>query len=149
MGDWLVGLAAVLALGASPGPAAKRGETLYVKSRDARLLARADPKARPVAVLQPGQAVVWRGPDKANPMFHAVEVGGKAGFTLQQNLTPTAPAPDGPAARALSEAALRYAGERPELLTLAKGVLTVEGVAARVDPAKAQQYVVRQTGGGR
>jgi len=166
MKKWTVGLAALLALSAGSALAVKKGEALYVKTKDAKLLEKADAKAKSVLVMQPGKQVTWNGADKANKQFHSVTFDGKAGFTLQQNLTPNAPGQEivksdgkaidqeafkssGAATKALSEAAIKYSGEKPDLLALTKGVLSAEGVAQKVELSAAEQYVVKQTGGGK
>lgn len=163
----LAGLTAAALLIGSQAYAVSKGGTLYIKTKDSKLLDKADPKAKVVKQLQPGTEVIWNGADAKNKLFHAIETkDGKKGFTLQQNLTPNQPkmelasddgkpidaqafASSGAATKALSDAALSYAGEAPDAATLTKGVLTAEGIAQKVDVKDAQAYVAKQTGGGK
>jgi uncharacterized protein YgiM (DUF1202 family) len=166
MRRFLVGLAAAAVLVASAAFAVKPGENLFIKTKDAKLLEKADAKAKVLGTLKPGEEVKWNGADSKNKMFHAIEVGGKKGFTLQQNLSPSKPqmeiasddgkpidaqafASSGAATKALSDAALTYAGEAPDAMALTKGVLTAEGIAQSVSGADSQAYVAKQTGGGK
>ncbi len=144
-------MAVLLAATPQLAGAVAMGGTLYIKTDKTRLLPKADAsaKADSAPLLKVGEAVKWKGADPANKQFHQIEVGGKTGFVLQQNLTATAPSPEflakdngksidaqafassGAATKALSEAALKYAGEKPDLQTLTKGLLTAEAVAAK------------------
>jgi len=165
----IIGLAVAAALAAGAALAVKPGETLYIKTKDAKVLDKADAKAKTVGTLNPGAAVKWNGADKKNKLFHEVvattDKGELHGYTLQQNLSPNKPASEfatsdgkaidaeafkssGAATKALSESALKYA-KAESLLTLAQGVLSAESVAQKVDVAEAQAYVVKQTGGGK
>lgn len=165
MRRYLVGLAAA-ALLATTAWAVKPGESLFIKTKDAKFLEKADAKAKVLRTLKPGEEVTWGGSDPKNKMFHKITVGGKDGYTLQQNLSPSKPqmelasddgkpvdaqafASSGAATKALSDAALSYAAEVPDAATLTKGVLTAEGVAQSVTPADAQAYLAKQTGGGK
>lgn len=166
MRRFLIGLATAAVLAAGAAWAVKPGEKLYIKTKDAKLLEKADAKAKTLGTLQPGTEVTWNGSDKTNKLFHAIEAGGKKGFTLQQNLSPSKPqmelakddgkpidsqafASSGAATKALSEAALKYSKEKPDIATLTKGVMTAEGIAATIDTAAGQEYVTKQTGGGK
>ena len=84
-----------LALGAASTALAAGAATstpLYVKARNTRLMASASPTADVVAVLQPGQKVMWIGPDEKNKQWHHVEVvGGKKGLIFQSNLAKQPP----------------------------------------------------------
>jgi hypothetical protein len=161
---FLVGLLAAAMLFGSAAWAVKPGENLYVKTKDAKLLEKADAKAKVLGMLKPGEEVKWKGSDAKNKLFHNIEVRGKTGFTHQQNLSPHRPqlelasddgkpvdaqafASSGAATKALSEAALKYTAEVPDTLTLTKGVLTAEGIAKTVAPEQAQAFVKKQTGG--
>jgi hypothetical protein len=69
------------------------GGTLYIKSKDCRLVKR--PIAGDVSsgflMLQPGTPVQWLGPAVEDPTWHKIQYKGQIGYTLAQNLT-TAPA---------------------------------------------------------
>jgi hypothetical protein len=129
------------------------GGTLYIKTDKTKLLPKADAtaKADGAPLLKIGEAVKWKGADPGNKQFHQIEVNGKTGYVLQQNLSASAPSPEflakdkgqaidaqafassGAATKALSEAALKYAGEKPDVQTLTKGILTAESVAAKTN----------------
>jgi uncharacterized protein YgiM (DUF1202 family) len=151
MRRFLVGLAAAALLIGSAAYAVKPGENLYIKTKDAKLLEKPDPKAKVLGVLKPGEEVKWNGADAKNKMFHGIEAGGKKGYTLQQNLSPSKPqmeiasddgkpidaqafASSGAATKALSEAALKYNEKKgsADLQALSKGVITAEGIASAV-----------------
>ncbi len=161
----IIGLASMALLGSSAALAVKSGDTLYVKTKDAKLLDKAEPKGKVIGVMKPGDTVTWKGAD-ANKPFHKVEAQGKAGFTVQQNLTPNKPSAEvatsdgkpidqeafkssGAATKALSEAGLKYGEGNPDLVTLSKGIMTAEGIAAKVEPQEATEYVAKSTGGGK
>jgi len=89
------------------------------------------------------------------------------GFTLQQNLSPKKPqaeflakddgkpidaqafASSGAATKALSGAALKYSGSKPDLETLAKQLMTAEGAAAAVTVEAAREFNAKQVGGAK
>jgi uncharacterized protein YgiM (DUF1202 family) len=161
----IIGLAASALLVSSAALAVKSGDTLYVKTKDAKLLDKADAKAKTIGTMKPGETVTWQGADKNKP-FHKVEAGGKSGFTVQQNLTPNKPSNEvatsdgkpidqeafkssGAATKALSEAGLKYGEGNTDLVTLSKGIMTAEGIAAKVDLQEATEYVAKSTGGGK
>lgn len=147
------------------------GGELYVRARDTRVLEKPDLKAKVVTTLQPGAVVTWQGADAKVKQIHAISgtSGGKPfkGFTLQQNLTPNKPqeevtarsngkpmdaqafASSGAATKALSEAGLKYTKARPDTLTLAKGIMTAEGVAATVTKDEAQTALAAKMGGAK
>jgi uncharacterized protein YgiM (DUF1202 family) len=138
---------ATLAL-AIPAKAVSKGGKLYIKSKDTKVLEKADPRSKPLGTLQPGDEVTWNGADEANKQFHAIDSGKVKGFTLQQNLSPSKPQPEllskdngapidakafassGAATKALNEAALKAAGKKQTNAELVKGLATAEGVAA-------------------
>jgi hypothetical protein len=151
------------------GPAAlavKPGGTLYVRTKDARVLEKADAKAKLVVTLQPGTAVTWQGPDAQNRQFHRVETDKASGFTLQANLSPSQPqeerlardngapinaqafASSGAATRALSGAALKVSEDKPDREALARALISVEATAKAVDPKDAVTFVQKRTQGG-
>jgi len=120
------GLAALSALAVKPGG------TLYIKTKDTKVLEKPDPKSKVLGLLQPGGSVTWRGADPGNRLMHKIEGtdsrGHKLeGFVLQGNLTPSQLSPEylkrddgkpidpeafrssGAATKALDEAAIDYA----------------------------------------
>lgn len=146
----LIRLAIACCLVAMPALAVSKGGKLYIKQKDSKVFEKADPKAKVVGTLQPGEEVTWQGADATNKSFHAVEAGAVKGFTLQANLSPSKPqaellardngaaidgkafASSGAATKALNEAALKAAGKKQTKAELVKGLATAEGVAASV-----------------
>ncbi|MEW5742341.1 MAG: SH3 domain-containing protein [Myxococcota bacterium] len=148
---WLTVTTVALLVAGAAGAVGKGG-SLFIKTKDAKLLEKADPKAKVLGTMKPGEEVKWEGADPGNKMFHKVIISnGKTGYTLQQNLSPSKPqmevasddgkpidaqafASSGAATKALSEAALKYNEKKgtADLLTLSKGVITAEGIAAAV-----------------
>lgn len=84
-------LAAAL-LVSSAAFAVAKGGTLYIKSKDTKVLKDAKASAAAVVTLQPGDEVVWNGPSDKDKTFHEVQAKGKKGFVLQANLSPSKPA---------------------------------------------------------
>ena len=135
---------------AAPAWAVSKGGKLYIKSKDTKVLEKADPKSKPLGTLQPGDEVTWNGADPANKQFHAIDSGKLKGFTMQQNLSPSKPqaellakdngapidakafASSGAATKALNDAALKAADKKQTNAELVKGLATAEGVAASV-----------------
>jgi hypothetical protein len=162
----LTSLAVGCLLLAPPALAVKPGGTLYIKSKDTKVLEKADAKAKSVGTLQPGDEVTWNGPDDKNKQFHAIDTGKVKGFTLQANLTPSKQAPEttmkdngapidakafassGAATKALSGGALKTASGNPTQEELARALISVEATAKSVDPKDATTFVLKRTGGG-
>lgn len=111
--------------------AVSKGGTLYIKTKDTKVLKTASPSAASVTTLQPGSEVVWNGPDAKDKTFHSVKTkDNKSGFVLQANLSPTAPkgefdstgkpmdkeafASSGAATKALTEAGVKYAESKSQ-----------------------------------
>jgi hypothetical protein len=105
--------------------------TLYVKARNTRLMASASPTADVVAILQPGQKVIWKGADPKNKQWHhVVAEDGKAGLVFQSNLSKQQPSmglvakdgtrstdtrdlvSSGAAIRGLADGAIKYGEEK-------------------------------------
>ncbi len=118
-------LAAIALIGASGAWAVAKGGTLYIKSKDTKVLK--DPKAdaKAVVTLQPGAEVIWNGASEKDKTFHEISSGGKKGFVLMTNLSPNKPAQEidastgkpmsaqafassGAATKALTPAAIKY-----------------------------------------
>lgn len=107
--------------------AVAKGGTLYIKSKDTKVLKDAKAGASAVTTLQPGDEVVWNGPSAKDKSFHEVQAKGKKGFVLQINLSPTKPveesdstgkplsksafASSAAATKGLTEAGVKYAKE--------------------------------------
>ena len=121
----MIGWATVAALGTS-GLALAADRQLFIKSKDTKLLKDASFSAKVVQTLQPGTEVTWKGADAKEKTLHKVVAGGKEGFVLQANLTPSRPAAEfltgdgkaisaqavassGAATKALTPAATKYA----------------------------------------
>lgn len=68
-----------------------KGGTLYIKSKDTPLLRAPKAGSPSVATLQIGDEVIWLGPSEKDKVFHLVEAGGKKGFVLMSNLSPSKP----------------------------------------------------------
>lgn len=82
-------LLALLAL--APLAAGAADKTLYVKAKNTRLMQKPSATADAVSMLQPPQAVTWKGAAAGAPQWHQVLVGGKQGFVFQANLAPRPP----------------------------------------------------------
>ncbi|MCE9669130.1 SH3 domain-containing protein [Myxococcus stipitatus] len=79
---------------ALPGAAsaAKVGDALYVKAKNTRVMESALPTANVVAILQPGETVIWDGADAKEKRWHKVHTkAGKKGVVFQSNLATTPP----------------------------------------------------------
>jgi hypothetical protein len=153
-----VGLA--VAVVSTPAWAVKVGEMLYIRSKDTALVKKADPKAPVVTKLQPGTEVVWEGPDATNKQFHKVKAGGKEGYVLQANLTPSKPldetgsdgkgisaravASSGAATRTLSETGQKYAEKTPDHMMAAQQVVMLEGINVQIKDKDVQDHAAKQ-----
>jgi hypothetical protein len=144
---WL--LASALALTGSAALAVNVGGALFIRAKGTKLMATTSPTANTLAVLQPGQQVVWNGADPANKQWHRVTFEGKKGVIFQANLSPQRPkmeltakgggaevdpqafASSGAATKALSEAAIKYAHEKNAADAL-KELLVLEALSAKV-----------------
>ena len=94
--------------------------------------------------LQPGAEVTWKGADAKEKQLHKVVAGGKEGYVLQANLTPSKPADEvlssdgkpisaravassGAATKTLTPAALKYAeGKGPSANDAACEIIYLE-----------------------
>jgi len=140
-------LMAAAVLVASTAFAVKPGGTLFIKSKDTKVLKDAKAGAPAVVTLQPGAEVTWNGPSPKDKTFHKIESNGKKGFVLQANLSPSKPAeeldvstgkaiPKGAiasnaaATKALSPAGINYAKgsgeEAPKALEAAAEIIYTE-----------------------
>lgn len=162
----LTHLVAACLLLAAPALAVPKGGKLYIKSKDAKVLDKADAKAKTVGTLNVGDEVTWQGADEKNKQFHAIE-GKVKGFTLQANLSPSKPAPEtlakdngapidakafassGAATKALSGAAVKTASGTPNREELARALISVEATAKSVEAKDAVAFVAKRTGGAK
>ncbi|EAU67715.1 hypothetical protein [Stigmatella aurantiaca] len=151
-------LAALLVLGAaSPALAVSEGGTLYVKARNTRLMPSASPSATALAILQPGQAVTWKGADPKNKQWHRVVVGNRQGLVFQSNLStkppsmelvaqdkavrqvdPVAFANSGAAVKGLSKGAIDYGKGKndPGYEQAMKQLEELEALAEKIGPSE-------------
>jgi hypothetical protein len=123
----MIGWAVLAALGL--GGAVSADRQLFIKSKDTKQLKDPSFTAKVLQTLQPGTEVTWKGADPKEKTLHKVVVGGKEGYVLQANLSPNKPAEEyltgdgkpisaqavassGAATKALTPAALKYAGEK-------------------------------------
>ncbi len=88
---WTLPIVALVLGTTATAVAAKVGDTLFVKAKNTKVVAKASPTANVIAVLQPGDEVVWKGADKKQKRWHKVSVGGKNGLVFQSNLTTQKP----------------------------------------------------------
>ena len=124
----MISWATLAALGSSAVSLAADRQ-LFIKSKDTKVLATASLTAKVVQTLQPGTEVTWKGADGKEKSLHKIVSGGKEGFVLQANLTPSRPANEfltgdgkpisaqavassGAATKALTPAAIKYAAEK-------------------------------------
>lgn len=134
------------------GPAAlalDKNATLYVRSRNTRLVDK--PNGKVVAVLQPGEQVKWQGVVEGSPGWHQVITSkGKKGALLTANLSTKPPSTEivategaramdtstfltsGAATKALAPAAMTY-GEQKNMAEAAKEVRAMEALSKSVE----------------
>jgi hypothetical protein len=151
-------LAAVCALLATAAAAGvKPGETLYVKTRNTRVLKSPSASAAVVVVLQPGAPVTWEGPDPTDGRWQRVTSGKKQGVVMTANLAAEPPKPEvtqitgatssdakaamstGAASRALGAGALAYAKELGSE-TAAKQLERAEVLARTIGPKQVAEH---------
>ncbi|MDP3238111.1 MAG: hypothetical protein Q8N26_35295 [Myxococcales bacterium] len=163
-------VAAAVLLSASGALAVAKGGSLYIKSKDVKLLK--DPKAGATALkpLDIGTEVKWLGASEKDKAFHEVEAGGKKGFVLMSNLSPSKPqmeiagssgaamspqafASSGAATKALTPAGINYAkGEgkdAPKALEAAAEIIHVEEYNKTKGTPEAIAAKSKSLGGGK
>ena len=85
--------AVAMLAGGGAALAAKVGDSLWVKARNAKVMASSAPTADVVEVLQPGDEVKWFGADPSNSKWHRVQTkDGKKGVVFLTDLSTTKPA---------------------------------------------------------
>ena len=109
--------------------AVTKGGKLYIKGKNTNVYKEASLSSKVLGTLQPGDEVTWNGADKKMPSMHNV-AGRWTGFVSQAALSPTKPTGEvltndgapvskqafvssGAATKALTEAGIKYAGEKP------------------------------------
>jgi hypothetical protein len=163
-------IAAVALLSAGGAGAVAKGGSLYIKSKDVKLLK--EPKAGAAAVkpLAIGTEVKWQGASAADKAFHEVEVDGKKGFVLMSNLSPSKPqteiagssgtpmspqafASSGAATKALTPAGINYAKsegkDAPKALEAAAEIIHVEEYNKAKGTPEAIAAKAKSLGGGK
>lgn len=131
--------------------AVKPGESLFIKARNTKLFESAAPTAKVLAVLQPGEQVLWKGADPKSKRWHRVVAGKKEGVVFQSNLSPTRPslelttrgggaevdaqafASSGAATKALADGPVAY-GEKKQWGEAVKDLLVLEALAKKITP---------------
>jgi hypothetical protein len=156
----IVAMVAMVAMVAVAGAAwaVKPGGELYVKARNTKVFKSASLTAPVVEILQPGEKVIWHGPDAKKRELHRVEFKGVKGFVFQTALstqppkaellsargsTPVDPADfvsSGAATKGLTESAVAY-GKKQKMETSVDQVLTLEALAERVGPEAVAEHV--------
>ena len=122
-----------------------KGATLYIKSKDTKVLK--DPKAgaATVTTLQPGAEVVWNGASEKDKQFHEINAAGKKGFVLMSNLSPNKPKAeiDSSTGQPMSSQAFASSGAATKALTPA-GVKYAEASGVSQKEAAAEIIYVEQ-----
>lgn len=145
-------LAGVAAAGAKPG------DTLYIKARNTRVLKDPSASAAVVAVLQPGAAVTWQGPDPKDKRWQRIALPGKKqGVVMSANLTAERPKPEvtavtsaqaadtatftssGAASKALGPGAIAYASEQNSAVA-AQQLQRAETLAKTIGPREVSEH---------
>lgn len=136
--------------------AVSKGDTLYVRSRNTRLVDK--PKGKVVSTLQPGEKVTWMGTVANQPGWHQVKLAnGRKGVLLTANLATQPPAMEvrassggkpidqgafiasGAATKALAPAALEY-GNNKSMEEAVRDVQAMEQLSDAVTLAAVEQH---------
>ena len=153
---WSLPIVAILLGTTATAVAAKVGDTLFVKAKNTRVVAKASPTADVVAVLQPGDEVVWQGADKKQKRWHKVNIAGKQGLVFGSNLTSKKPsmevvgtsgeqvdakafASSGAATKALGPGAKKY-GEKKNLQESVSQIEKIEQQAKEVTAKQVAEH---------
>ena len=149
-------VAALAMLAGGTALAAKVGDSLWVKARNAKVMASASPTADVVEVLQPGDEVKWFGADPSNAMWHRVQTkDGKKGLLFRTSLADKKPeaeitssgadvdaksfASSGAATKALGEGAIDY-GKAKNMGPAVDQIQQIEKLAKGVTASEAAQH---------
>lgn len=148
-------------VGAGSAEAVGVGGTLYVRTRNTRLVDKPSPTARVVMTLQPPAEVVWEGADAKSRQWHRVKVGRLSGYVFQSNLAtrppdmelragagagkvdPQAVASSGAAVKALTSGELGKGGRQVSLQQAAEQVEALWRVARVVQDSYVIEHVQR------
>jgi hypothetical protein len=138
-------LATIALLSAGGAWAVAKGGTLYIKSKDTKVLKDAKLGAAAVSTLQPGAEVIWNGADKTDKQFHEIAFSGKKGYVLMSNLSPNKPQLeiDASTGRPMSAQAFASSGAATKALTPA-GVKYAEASGVKESEAAAEIIYVEQ-----
>lgn len=79
---------------AFPALAIEKGGPLWVSVKEAPLRSQPKEGAKKLATLRAGTQVVWEGPDTKDRQFQRVTAGGKSGWVLVSELSPSKPQPE-------------------------------------------------------
>jgi hypothetical protein len=157
---------ALALINASGAWAVAVGGTLYVKSKDTKVLKEAKAGSSAVVTVQPGKEVIWNGADAKDKSFHSVTVDGKKGFVLMSNLSPNkvateidsssgkpmsaqAFASSGAATKALTPAGVNYAKDTPNKAEAASEIIYVEQLNIAKGTPAAVAAKAKELGGGK
>ena len=157
---------ALALINASGAWAVAVGGTLYVKSKDTKVLKEAKAGSSAVVTVQPGKEVIWNGADAKDKSFHSVTVDGKKGFVLMSNLSQNkvateidsssgkpmsaqAFASSGAATKALTPAGVNYAKDTPNKAEAASEIIYVEQLNIAKGTPAAVAAKAKDLGGGK
>lgn len=150
-------LAALLVLASGSVAALTAGTKVYIKAKNTKVLAKADPASAVVGkVLQPGDEVAWQ--KSEGKEFHQIKTSdGKTGFVYFSNLSLNPPpkefvqgtgtvdtrgfASSGAATKALGDAAVNYGGKKLNNERAVKDVLAMEGLSAQTNASDVAAHV--------
>ena len=74
-----------------PRHAVKVGGSLYIKSKNTRLMADTAPTADVLAIIQPPTLVTWLGAVPIDRRWHRIRHGGRVGYVFHSNLASSRP----------------------------------------------------------
>lgn len=151
-------LAALFVFAAGTAAAGVRpGDTLYVKSRNTRVLKDPSASAAVVVILQPGTAVTWQGPDAKDRRWQRIAVGTQQGVVMTANLSAEKPKEEvrgstsaaaadtsafmssGAASKALGAGAIDYARKQSAEAS-ARQLQRVEAMAKTIGPRQVSDH---------
>ena len=139
--------------------AAKKGDNLYIKAKNTKVMKSSAPTASVVTVLQPGESVVWQGSDAKNKKWHKVQTSGKKGVVFKSNLStkkpkmemvakaggkvdPKAFASSGAATKALGEGTKEY-GKKKSMAEAVSDLAALDKLAETVGPKQINEHVAK------
>lgn len=141
---------------ATANAAAKVGDKLYIKAKNTKVLSRPKSTAKVVAVLQPGQKVVWGGSVKKKKSWHNIAFDGRKGIVYRSTLSARPPsmemtrsgqqvdarafASSGAATKALGAGAKTY-GEKNNLQEAVAAIEQLEVIAKSISTKTIAKHV--------